>query len=39
LDEANLIIGGGTTEQLAAHMRVELDKWAQVIKANNVKVE
>ena len=39
LDEANLIIGGGTTEQLAAHMRVELDKWAQVIKANNVRVE
>lgn len=39
LDEANLIIGGGTTEQLAAHMRAELDKWAQVIKANNVKVE
>jgi tripartite-type tricarboxylate transporter receptor subunit TctC len=39
LDEANLIIGGGTTEQLAAHMRVELDKWAQVIKANNIKVE
>jgi tripartite-type tricarboxylate transporter receptor subunit TctC len=39
LDEANLIIGGGTPEQLASHMRVELDKWAQVIKANNVKVE
>ena len=39
LDEANLIIGGGTPEQLAAHMRVELDKWAQVIKANNIKVE
>ena len=39
LDEANLTIGGGTTEQLAAHMRAELDKWAQVIKANNVKVE
>lgn len=39
LDEANLIIGGGTTEQLAAHMRTELDKWAQVIQANNIKVE
>ena len=39
LDEANLIIGGGTPEQLAAHMRSELDKWAQVIKANNVRVE
>ncbi len=39
LDEANLIAGGGTTEQLAAHMRTELEKWAQVIKANNVRVE
>ena len=39
LDEANLIIAGGTTEQLAAHMRTELDKWAQVIQANNIKVE
>ncbi|MGZ5160887.1 MAG: Bug family tripartite tricarboxylate transporter substrate binding protein [Burkholderiales bacterium] len=39
LDEANLIIGGGTPEQLAAHMHTEFDKWAQVIKANNVKVD
>jgi tripartite-type tricarboxylate transporter receptor subunit TctC len=39
LDEANLIIGGGTPEQLAAHMHTELDKWAQVIKANNVRVD
>lgn len=39
LDEANLIIGGGTPEQLAAHMRTELDKWAQVIKANKISVD
>lgn len=39
LDEANLIIGGGTPEQLTTHMHTELDKWAQVIKANNVKVD
>jgi tripartite-type tricarboxylate transporter receptor subunit TctC len=39
LDDANLIIGGGTPEQLAAHMRTELEKWAQVIKANNIRVE
>jgi tripartite-type tricarboxylate transporter receptor subunit TctC len=39
LDEANLIIGGGTPEQLTAHMHTELDKWAQVIKANNIKVD
>jgi hypothetical protein len=29
----------GTPEQLAAHMHTELDKWAQVIKANNVRVD
>jgi tripartite-type tricarboxylate transporter receptor subunit TctC len=39
LDEANLIIGGGTPEQFAAYMRAEVDRWAQVIKANNIKVD
>ena len=39
LDEANLIIGGGTPEQFAAFMRAEVDRWAQVIKANNIKID
>lgn len=30
---------GTTPEQMAAHIRVELEKWAQVIKANNIRVE
>jgi tripartite-type tricarboxylate transporter receptor subunit TctC len=39
LEEANLIIAGGTPEQMATHMRVELERWAQVIKANKISVE
>ena len=39
LEEANLIIAGGTPEQMATHMRAEVTRWAQVIKANNIKVE
>ncbi len=39
LEEANLIIAGGSPEVMAKHMRAEVDRWAQVIKANNIKVE
>jgi tripartite-type tricarboxylate transporter receptor subunit TctC len=30
---------GGTPEQLAQYMRSEIDKWARVIKAGNIKAE
>ncbi len=39
MEEANLIIGGGTPEQFAAFMRIEVDRWAQVIKANKISVD
>lgn len=39
MEEANLIIGGGTPEQFAAYMRAEVDRWAQVIKANKISVD
>lgn len=39
LEEANLIISGGTPEQMATHMRAEVERWAQVIKANKISVE
>jgi tripartite-type tricarboxylate transporter receptor subunit TctC len=39
LEDANLIIGGGSTELIANHMRSEIDKWAKVIKANKIKVD
>lgn len=34
-----LEVAGGTPAQFAAYLRAELDKWAKVIKANNIKVE
>ena len=39
LEEANLIIAGGTPEQMATHMRAEVERWAQVIRANKISVE
>ncbi len=39
MEEANLIIGGGTPEQFAAFIRIEVDRWAQVIKANKISVD
>jgi len=30
---------GGTPEQFAAHIQGEIDKWARVIRAANIKAE
>jgi len=33
------IVGGGSTEEFASFQRQEVQKWAEVIKAANVKLE
>jgi tripartite-type tricarboxylate transporter receptor subunit TctC len=38
LDQLGLIPVGSTPEELGAHLRAEMDKWAPVIKAANIKV-
>ena len=38
LDQQALIPVGSTPEALAAHLKAEMDKWAPVIKAANIKV-
>jgi tripartite-type tricarboxylate transporter receptor subunit TctC len=33
------VVGGGTTEELKAYLKEEVEKWAAIIKAANVKLE
>jgi tripartite-type tricarboxylate transporter receptor subunit TctC len=39
LEEAGLRLVGGTSERLGEQIRGESERWAKVVKANNVKVE
>jgi tripartite-type tricarboxylate transporter receptor subunit TctC len=39
LEEVSVNIAGGTPEDFGAHLKTEFDKWASVIKANNITVE
>jgi tripartite-type tricarboxylate transporter receptor subunit TctC len=39
LEEVSVNIAGGTPEDFGAHMKTEFEKWANVIKANNITVE
>jgi|KBSMisStandDraft_5_1062788.scaffolds.fasta_scaffold00178_30 tripartite-type tricarboxylate transporter receptor subunit TctC len=39
LDDVNVNIAGGSPEMFGAHMKLEFDKWASVIKANDITVE
>ena len=39
LEEAGLRLAGGAPERLGEQIRGEFDRWAKVVKANNVKVE
>jgi len=39
LEDVSVNIAGGTPEDFGAHMKTEFDKWANVIKANNITVE
>jgi tripartite-type tricarboxylate transporter receptor subunit TctC len=33
------VVGGGTSDELKAFLRGEVDKWAEVVKLANVKLE
>ncbi|MDO8596688.1 MAG: tripartite tricarboxylate transporter substrate binding protein [Sulfuricaulis sp.] len=39
LEEVSVNIAGGTPQDFGAHLKAEIDKWASVIKANNITVE
>jgi tripartite-type tricarboxylate transporter receptor subunit TctC len=39
LEDVSVNIAGGTPEAFGAHMKSEFEKWAAVIKANNIVVE
>jgi tripartite-type tricarboxylate transporter receptor subunit TctC len=39
LEEAGLRLVGGAPERLGEQIRSESERWAKVVKANNVKVE
>jgi tripartite-type tricarboxylate transporter receptor subunit TctC len=39
LEEVSVNIAGGAPEKFGAHMKTEGEKWANVIKANNITVE
>jgi tripartite-type tricarboxylate transporter receptor subunit TctC len=39
LDQQGLIPIGSTPEELGAHLKSEMEKWAPVIKAAGIKVE
>jgi tripartite-type tricarboxylate transporter receptor subunit TctC len=39
LEDVSVNIAGGTPEDFGAHMKTEFDKWANVIKANNITAE
>jgi tripartite-type tricarboxylate transporter receptor subunit TctC len=39
LEEVSVNIAGGTPEKFGAHMKTEIEKWANVVKANNITVE
>lgn len=39
LEEVSVNIAGGTPEGFGAHLKAEIDKWASVVKANNITVE
>jgi len=39
LEEVSVNIAGGPPEIFGAHMKTEGEKWANVIKANNITVE
>jgi tripartite-type tricarboxylate transporter receptor subunit TctC len=38
LDQLGVVIAGSTPEELAAHLKSEMDKWAPVIRAAGIKV-
>jgi tripartite-type tricarboxylate transporter receptor subunit TctC len=39
LEDVSVNIAGGPPEKFAAHMKAEIEKWSNVIKANNITVE
>jgi tripartite-type tricarboxylate transporter receptor subunit TctC len=39
LEAGGVVVRGSTPEELAAFLRAEMDKWAAVIKAANIKAE
>jgi tripartite-type tricarboxylate transporter receptor subunit TctC len=39
LEEVSVNMAGGPPEKFAAHMKTEIEKWSNVIKANNITVE
>jgi tripartite-type tricarboxylate transporter receptor subunit TctC len=38
LDQLGVMVVGSTPEELGAHLKTEMEKWAPVIKAANIKV-
>jgi tripartite-type tricarboxylate transporter receptor subunit TctC len=38
LDQLGVMAVGSTPEELGAHLKTEMEKWAPVIKAANIKV-
>jgi tripartite-type tricarboxylate transporter receptor subunit TctC len=38
LDQLGVMVVGSTPEELGTHLRTEMEKWAPVIKAANIKV-
>jgi tripartite-type tricarboxylate transporter receptor subunit TctC len=38
LDALGVIVVGSTPEQLGAHLKAEMERWAPVIKAANIRV-
>ena len=38
LDQLGVMVVGSTPEELGPHLKVEMEKWAPVIKAANIKV-
>ena len=39
LEKAGLIVAGGSTEEFTAFVRKDMDRWAAVVKAANIKVD
>jgi tripartite-type tricarboxylate transporter receptor subunit TctC len=38
LDQLGVMVVGSTPDELGAHLKTEMEKWAPVIKAANIKV-